>query len=613
MKRVRTKIIPLLCILMTLAAFLNYLWKDSQIAVQSEGIIYPKVFFEGEYKIGEKEWELYKEGMHIPSNQGDVILKGRLKMRLEKHKIDLGKVEAGSTIALYCDHIRIKIQEKGYEPFLMETETMRYEITCAKQWNAYNWQGEGGEVEITIHNPHTFGNINAVDEMLENMYIYAGYDFEEDRIQEGSLQRIMGTIALLVACGGLGISVFAERIHVRGNHYFWMAAFLMFFAGGYIFLDSPNINMWKRSYIFNTSVLGICMMMYQYLVTLWITYALGEKTKKYIRSLVHASGLIPVFLLVVSMSDQIHFYGTWGIWAFLESLISLVVLFCVLFDLKETEDRKKLLRLEAIVPLVSFLCDVLATALGWWQGGKVSTLVFYVFAVVAAIIVIRIIPEKMNEAARAKELEEKQKELQQELKNRRFSVVMSQIRTHFIFNVMTIISGLCNLDPKKADDALILFARYLRKNIAVMERDEPIFFSQELQHVEEYVSLEKMRFGEKIRFEKELEFTEFKLPPLTIQPLVENSIKHGLLASGRKGTVKLKTYEYEGEIQIIIEDDGAGFLPEDLEKEEAIGIRNVRYRVENMIGGTLEVKSKVGQGAMACIRIPMENSRKQGH
>ena len=136
-----------------------------------------------------------------------------------------------------------------------------------------------------------------------------------------------------------------------------------------------------------------------------------------------------------------------------------------------------------------------------------------------------------------------------------------------------------------------------------MDHDEPIFFSQELQHLEDYISLEKMRFGDKIQFEKNLEITDFKLPPLTIQPLVENSIKHGLLTSGRKGTVHLTTKEKDGVISVVIEDDGIGFDPEALKKEEAVGIRNVRYRVENMVGGTLEISSVPGKGTRAEIRL----------
>lgn len=170
--------------------------------------------------------------------------------------------------------------------------------------------------------------------------------------------------------------------------------------------------------------------------------------------------------------------------------------------------------------------------------------------------------------------------------------------------VMTIISGLCNSNPQKADDALILFARYLRKNIAIMDRDEPIFFSQELQHLEDYISLEKLRFGEKISFQKNLEVTDFKIPPLTIQPLVENAIKHGLLAPGKKGTVTLSSRAKEDDILITIEDDGSGFTPEVLEKENAVGIRNVRYRIENMVGGILEIISVPGEGTRVQIRLP---------
>ena len=229
--------------------------------------------------------------------------------------------------------------------------------------------------------------------------------------------------------------------------------------------------------------------------------------------------------------------------------------------------------------------------------------IFFALVAVAFVIVVQIIPKKINEAARAKELEEKQRELQQELKDRRVSVMMSQIQTHFIFNVMTIISGLCNTDPQKADDALIMFSRYLRKNIAIMDRDEPIFFSQEVQHLEDYISLEKMRFGDKIKFVKNLETTDFKIPPLTIQPLVENAIKHGLLTPGKKGTVSLSSKEEEGEICIIIEDDGIGFEPDALEKKEAVGVRNVRYRVENMVGGTLKITSVPGEGTRAEIRL----------
>ena len=607
MKKSNARIIPIVYVVMTIIVAGFLLWINSHVAIQSQGALYPKVYFKGEYKIGDGQWQEYQPGIHLPANKGNITLKGGFYKYFVEFDEEVGFVGPEEVVAFYCDHLMITVQEKDCEPMIFESEMPNYEITCAKVWQYYRFQGEAGqEVEISIHSPHKFGNENAVDEMLNNMYTYIGYEFEEDRIEEGSLQRIVGMLILLSACCMLGISVFAGGIHVRGNRYFWMLAFLMAFAGGYIILSSSNVNMWKAAYNFNTTALGICMMLYQYLYTVLITFVLGEKTKKYALTIVHISGMVPIILVLYSIVSKVHFYGTWGVWALLESAICLSMVFFVWYDLNETEYRGRLEQIAVTAPLLSFVLDVLATDMGWWQGGKISILVFYIYILGAFVIVVRVIPHKINEAARAKELEEKQRELQQELKDRRVSVMMSQIRTHFIFNVMTIISGLCNTDPAKADSALILFARYLRKNIAIMDHDEPIFFSQEVQHLEDYISLEKMRFGDKINFEKNLESTDFKIPPLTIQPLVENAIKHGLLSAGRKGTVYLTTKEKDGVISIVIEDDGIGFEPEALKKEEAVGIRNVRYRVENMVGGTLEISSVPGTGTRVEIRLPQK-------
>ena len=604
MKKCNVRIIPVIYIIVTFFAACILLWVNSNIAIQSQKAIYPKVYFQGEYKIGEGTWQEYRQGMHLSANKADITLRGTFHKYFPELGVEVGYVSPEEIVAFYCDHLMVTVQEKECEPIILEVELPTYEITCAKLWQYYRFQRETRqEVDISIHSPHKFGNENAVDEMLNNMYAYVGYEFEEDRIEEGSLQRIAGMIILLSACCMLGISVFAGGIHVRGNRYFWMIAFLMAFAGGYIILSSPNVNIWKAVYNFNTMALGLCMMLYQYLITVLVVNILGEKVQKYALPLVHISGLIPAILILYSIASKVHFYGTWGTWALLESVICLSLIFCVWYDIKEVEYDKRFVKPAVTAPLLSFVLDIIATAMGWWQGGKISILVFSIYVLVAFVIVVRVIPQKINEAARAKKLEEKQRKLQQELKDRRVSVMMSQIRTHFIFNVMTIISGLCNSDPQKADNALILFARYLRKNIAIMDRDEPILFSQELQHLEDYISLEKLRFGDKIKFETKLEITDFKIPPLTIQPLVENAIKHGLLTPGKSGTVYLSTEVVDGEIQILIEDDGIGFETEVLKKENAVGIRNVRYRVENMVGGTLEISSNPGKGTKAEIRI----------
>lgn len=186
--------------------------------------------------------------------------------------------------------------------------------------------------------------------------------------------------------------------------------------------------------------------------------------------------------------------------------------------------------------------------------------------------------------------------------------MMSQIRSHFIFNVLTTISTYCKTDPKMADNALIRFSRYLRKNIRILEEDGMIDFAMELEQVEDYIALEQLRFPECIVFEKQIGTSSFKLPPLTIQPLVENAIKHGLVGRGRCGTIRLSTMRRTDCIEIEVTDDGVGFKPEDCGKPDSVGIRNVRYRLEKLAEGSLEIDSQPGKGTTVKITIPIKES-----
>ena len=120
------------------------------------------------------------------------------------------------------------------------------------------------------------------------------------------------------------------------------------------------------------------------------------------------------------------------------------------------------------------------------------------------------------------------------------------------------------------------------------------------------MALEQMRFEDLIEFGEDLEYTNFDLPPLTVQPLVENAIKHGLVEHDRAGSVCLFTRREEDTIIIEVVDDGYGFEVEELEKDESIGIRNVRYRLEHLAGATLKIESTPGEGSKAIITIPVQ-------
>lgn len=188
----------------------------------------------------------------------------------------------------------------------------------------------------------------------------------------------------------------------------------------------------------------------------------------------------------------------------------------------------------------------------------------------------------------------------------RMEIMISQIRPHFIFNTLTAIYGTVDKDPELAKEAISEFSKYLRTNMEAMGKRETITFDEELEHVQTYVWIEKLRFGNLLDMEYDLNVEGFKLPFLTVQPLVENAIKHGIGKKEGGGCVKLSTYETDEEFFIVVSDNGVGFNPETKFEDgrEHIGINNIKERLYDAVKGELEIKSVVGEGTTARIRIP---------
>ncbi len=275
--------------------------------------------------------------------------------------------------------------------------------------------------------------------------------------------------------------------------------------------------------------------------------------------------------------------------------------------------RKKISR-EILVAMLSYIVLPLTAA--------VILLFYYGISLVNLAIsismILMFIETTMEQGQLAAQRERKlaAQELQlaqteRELTDSRIASMMSQIRNHFIFNVLGTISTYCKIDPNKADEALTKFARYLRRNVNYLETTEMIFFETEIAQIEDYVALEQMRFQDRIEFEENFETINFKIPPLTVQPLVENAIKHGLTKPGRKGTVCVLTYKEKDDIIIEVTDNGIGFDTEDLEKKDSVGIKNIRYRLEHMAGASLQIHSKPGEGTKVTIRIPAQQEKEQ--
>ena len=149
------------------------------------------------------------------------------------------------------------------------------------------------------------------------------------------------------------------------------------------------------------------------------------------------------------------------------------------------------------------------------------------------------------------------------------------------------------------------FAGYLRGNIDSLSESEPIPFERELKHVQCYLAIEKKRFGDRVNVQYDIQETDFKIPALTLQPLVENAVKYGLCKKSGGGTVTIRTEKKAGMIYITIEDDGIGFDKERVQNDGKVhvGIANVRERLKSMCSGTLQIESKAGKGTMVVIAL----------
>jgi len=195
-----------------------------------------------------------------------------------------------------------------------------------------------------------------------------------------------------------------------------------------------------------------------------------------------------------------------------------------------------------------------------------------------------------------------------QLTQSRAKLMVSQIQPHFMYNALNSIYYLIEQNPETAQEAVSDFSDYLRQNINALKNDGPVLFEEELQHTKVYLSLEKLRFGEKLNVKFDIKCSSFKLPALSLQPIVENAVKHGISRKEDGGTVSITAEENEKQYIVKVEDDGVGFDAA-AEKDPAhthIGLVNVSSRLENMCGGHLEIESQVGKGTVCEIILPKE-------
>lgn len=190
--------------------------------------------------------------------------------------------------------------------------------------------------------------------------------------------------------------------------------------------------------------------------------------------------------------------------------------------------------------------------------------------------------------------------------------LQAQIKPHFLFNTLNTISSFCDTDPERASGLIDDFAQYLRQSFDFKSTELSVPFDREMQLVNSFVEIQKARFGNRIIFKtKNSAESQFSLPPLCIQPLIENSIIHGLKKNDDVSVILEVSEESDG-ISIVVKDDGPGIPEEKMDgillrsEKKGIGLWNIDTRLKKFYGVGLNVCSSGTDGTEISFKIPKE-------
>lgn len=340
----------------------------------------------------------------------------------------------------------------------------------------------------------------------------------------------------------------------------------------------------------------VLMVLYSYYLYWFIKQR--TKIKKNVLYLIDVIVVISILLAVISQWNHMYYYiDEFNMyhradWFWLSQVLAISCMLInagLLFAYRKCLSHLELLCLSSqiVLPIVAMCIQISIYGIALlYIATTISTLIVYLYI----------------QSQAAKQMKEKELELL----HSRVSIMLSMIQPHFLYNSLTAIGRLCDIDPQKAKIGVQQIAHYLRENLNSVTNESDIPFEQELHHIEIYLSLEKMRYGELLQVRYDIQYRDFYLPPLLLQPLVENAVNHGIAKKVEGGTVTISSKKINDMIILEVMDDGIGFDVKQMEKldQSHIGLRNVKNRCEMICGGSMKVESEIGKGSSVMLFLP---------
>lgn len=330
--------------------------------------------------------------------------------------------------------------------------------------------------------------------------------------------------------------------------------------------------------------------------TIFLLHSCGENRKRSLLFIIVAALLsVHIILTIIAQFTDIFYCVTadnefirgslWWLWP-----IPLVLI--MILNITGTFKRRNKLSKKCLIALLIYLLPMTA-AIITHMFISVDLFVIFGMALLAMIMFGLILSDNIEQYTRQ----------QQEIARERTNALMLQIRPHFVYNTLTSIYCMIEDNPAKAKEVTGEFTNYLRNNFTAIAQDTPIPFTKELEHTKAYLAVEQARFEGQIFYEFDTPVINFRVPALTLQPIVENAVKHGLDPELDPLHIYVKTRQTNSGIEIIIENDGPDFNPTNDNKPH-IALDNIRQRLEIMCNGTLDISPRNGGGTVVAVTIP---------
>ncbi|MBQ7744808.1 MAG: histidine kinase, partial [Ruminococcus sp.] len=564
------------------------------------------VMLHGEYSVDGGEWKSVDPGQSINDHFHKITIKGKLNetaamfeiLAVSSKDIWYTLKTADGEYEIYNRRTAPDMPEEYFLPADRMLNTPGYELLQinTEQFPEKVRTGEQ-ELILEVEYPYHFATKSFSDCFSVT---YSRYDGLYNQLFFKSLPSVL--IFVLVCFFGLFFFPVSGFVLGKVNYKYLCFGLLCFFWGLYMITQSLSsfMNLWITDV--TMCLFAVKIISYLFVTSIFL-YLKSNLQKPLTRAIANCT--IVVFFLTVVAAAALHLTNKVDL-TVSDPNVFIVIAVCAvtMIALLISEIRGNHNALVFLISWSPLILTLVLDIIDQYVHLAGSHFFNYGLAITMAYQIVNLILDLRTQYKEAIRYQQMQKELYEA----KVAVMVSQIHPHFMYNALSSIAMMCTLDPKIAKEATITFAKYLRGNMDSLKQTGPVPFTQELEHLKKYLYIEKLRFDDLLNIEYDIQATDFVLPLLSVQPLVENAVKHGVGMKEDGGTVRISTRETETAYEVVIEDDGVGFDVNE-QKDDGrshVGMENTKKRLHDMCGGEVKIESVVGKGTTAIVILPKE-------